>query len=61
MNTIFLYLFLALVLGGLIFGWFHSPRTKKLVKFTIIVILVSVVLFVIIAIIRKIWFPLPPF
>jgi len=61
MNTIFYYLFLALVLGGLIFGWFYSPRTKKLVKFTIIVLIGVAILFGIIAIISKIWFPLPPF
>lgn len=59
MDIILIYIILALVLIALIFGWFYSPRTRKLAKFALLVIVAGSLLFAALALIRRIWFPVP--
>lgn len=55
---------IALVLGlfalALAVMWFASPRTRKLAIFAVIVVLAGAALFGLMALIRAVWFPLPP-
>lgn len=59
MNLILIYIILALALIALIFGWFYSPRTRKLAKFATLIIVAGSLLFGILALVRVIWFPIP--
>jgi hypothetical protein len=60
-NLIPIYIIVALVVAALVAGWFISPRTRRLVRFAILIILVGSILFGAAALIRKIWFPVPAF
>ena len=61
MNIILILIILALVIAAAIFGWFYSHRTRRLVTFAILVLLIVGILFGAFALIRRFWFPLPPF
>jgi len=61
MNMIFIYIILFLFLALMIFGWFYSTRTRKLVRFAQFFIIGAAILIGIIIFIRVTWFPLPPF
>jgi hypothetical protein len=61
MNMIFIYIILVLFIALMLFGWFYSPRTRKLARFTILFIIAAAILIGVIVFIRVTWFPLPPF
>jgi membrane protein YdbS with pleckstrin-like domain len=58
--TILVSMLLLLSLTGLgVVGWFHSARTRRLVKFAFAILLVLFVLFTILVIVRCVLFPFP--
>jgi len=56
----FIYILVGLAFLAGLFGWFYSPRTRKLTRFALIVIAVAAALFGLLVMIRILWFPGPP-
>ena len=59
-NMVLIYIILAVVFVAAVFGWFYSPRTRRLVIFAILTVVIGAIIFGILAFIRRTWFPLPP-
>ena len=61
MNLLIIYGVIIALLGVGLLGWFYSPRTRRLVIFTLVVVLGFGLIFGAIALVRRFWLPLPPF
>jgi hypothetical protein len=46
-------------LGGLVYGWLHSNRTRKLTKFAVLLLLALAIVVIAGTIVRLLWFPFP--
>jgi hypothetical protein len=58
--TILVSMLLLLFLTGLgVVGWFHSARTRRLVKFALAILLVLFALFMVLVVLRCVLFPFP--
>jgi hypothetical protein len=60
-NIVLIYIILAVVFVAAVFGWFYSARTRRLVIFAILTVLVGAIIFGIMVFIRRTWFPTPPY
>ena len=59
-NMVLIYIILAVVLIAGLFGWFYSPRIRRLVIFAILTVAIGAIIFGILVFIRRTWFPFPP-
>ena len=58
MSSLLIYVIPALVLAAVAAGWLYSPRTRKLARFALIVIVVGAALFGLYLLVILMWFPI---